>query len=164
MIPFHFSVSMTTRRPRPDEVDGVDYHFVEDDRFSEAVERGELAEWAVYNEHRYGTPRGALETHLAAGEDVLLDIELLGARQIKEAFPEAMLIFIEPPSLEVLESRLRSRGDTSDTEIAGRLAVAESQITEGRELFEHFVVNDDLAAAISEVAGILSASRPLESS
>jgi guanylate kinase len=162
-IPFHFSVSMTTRAARPGELDGIDYHFVTDARFTKAQADGELAEWAEYNGRRYGTPRAELESHMAAGEDVLLDIELHGARQVKAAFPEAMLIFIMPSSLEVLKERLKGRGDTSEAEIEGRLSIAEAQISEGRDLFEHFVVNDELAAAIDEVAGILSAPRPLDS-
>lgn len=164
LMPFYFSVSMTTRAPRPGERDGVDYHFVDAHRFDEALARGELAEWAEYNGHRYGTPREALESRLAAGEDVLLDIEMHGARQVKAAFPEAVMIFIAPPSMEVLERRLRGRGDTTEAEIAGRLAIAQAQIAESRGLFEHFVVNDDLASAIDRVAGILAAPRRLDSS
>jgi guanylate kinase len=161
-LPFYFSVSMTTRAPRPGEEDGVDYLFVDDARFSEALAAGELAEWAEYSGHRYGTPRAGLDAHLSRGDDVLLDIEVLGARQIKSAYPAAVLIFIEPPDLAVLEARLRGRGDTTEAEIAERLAVAEAQIAEGRELFDHFVINDDLASAIDRVAGILSAPRRLD--
>jgi guanylate kinase len=163
-LPFHFSVSMTTRAPRPGEEEGVDYLFVDDARFAKAVAAGELAEWAEYSGHRYGTPKAGLEIHLARGEDVLLDIELHGARQIKSVYPEALLIFIEPPDPAVLEERLRGRGDTTEAEIAERLAVAEAQIAEGRGLFDHFVINDDLVSAVDRVAGILSASRRLDSS
>jgi len=156
-MPFHFSVSMTTRPARPGEVSGVDYHFVDRNRFLAARDAGELLEWAEYSDHLYGTPRAPVERALVAGEDVLLDIEVLGAEQVKEAFPEAELVFLEPPSLEALEARLRGRGDTDEEQIAQRLALAQWQMDRARGLFDHFVVNDDLARAIDEVAGILAA-------
>lgn len=155
-MPFHFSVSMTTRPARPGEEEGVDYHFVDRDRFLAARDTGELLEWAEYSDHLYGTPRAPVEQALAAGEDVLLDIEVLGAEQVKETFPEALLVFLEPPSLEVLEARLRGRGDTDEEQIAQRLALARWQMDRARGLFDYFVVNDDLARAIDEVAGILA--------
>jgi guanylate kinase len=156
-MPFYFSVSMTTRPARLGEVDGVDYHFVDRARFLAARDRGELLEWAEYSDHLYGTPRAPVERALAAGEDVLLDIEVLGAEQVKEAFPEAVLVFLEPPSLAALEARLRGRGDTDEEQIARRLALARWQMDRAHELFDHFVVNDHLARAIGEVAGILTA-------
>ena len=122
---------MTTRPPRPGEVDGVDYFFVDRDRFLAARDAGELLEWAEYSGHLYGTPRAQVEGPLAAGEDVLLDIELRGAEQVKAAFPEAVLVFVAPPSLEVLAARLRGRGDTGDEQVARRLAVAREQIAAG---------------------------------
>jgi guanylate kinase len=97
---------------------------------------------------------------LADGRDVLLDIEILGARQVHEQFPEALMVYILPPSPEALEERLRGRGDTSEEDVAGRLAVASWQMEEARTFFDHFVVNSDLERAIEEVAGILSAPRP----
>ncbi|HSG79518.1 MAG TPA: guanylate kinase, partial [Acidimicrobiia bacterium] len=109
-IPFRFSVSMTTRRARPDEVHGEDYFFVDRSRFERAIADGELLEWAEYAGHLYGTPRGPVAEMLQAGHDVLLDIELVGARQIRGAFPHALMIFIAPPGMEELERRLRSRG------------------------------------------------------
>jgi len=157
---FRFSVSMTTRAARPDEVDGVDYRFVDRETFEQAVAAGEMVEWAEYSGHLYGTPRAAIAVPLAEGEDVLLDIEERGARQVRAAFPEALMVYLLPPSMEVLEQRLRSRGDTAEKEIRRRLAVAAWQIEEAQDLFDHFVVNGDLAAAIDEVAGILSAPRP----
>ncbi len=159
-LPFHFSVSMTTRPPRPGEVDGADYFFVARDRFVAARDAGELLEWAEYSGHLYGTPRSQVEGPLAAGRDVLLDIELLGAQQVKAAFPEALLVFIVPPSLEVLEARLRGRRDTGDEQVARRLAVARGQMAEARSWFDHIVVNDDLRRAIDEVAGILMVPAP----
>jgi len=151
---------MTTRLPRPDEVDGVDYRFVDRDTFLQAVERGEMVEWAEYSGHLYGTPKAAIEGPLAAGDDVLLDIEILGARQVKDAFPEALMIYVLPPNLEALEARLRGRGDTPEDAVQRRLAVANWQIEQARQFFDHFVVNDDLVAAIDEVAGILTSPRP----
>ncbi|MBU1226913.1 MAG: guanylate kinase [Actinobacteria bacterium] len=157
---FHFSVSMTTRPARPDEVDGVDYRFVDRAAFEAAVANGEMVEWAEYSGHLYGTPKAAIEDPLAAGADVLLDIEILGARQVKEAFPEALMIYVLPPSLGALEERLRARGDTPPDAMEKRLAVAGWQIEQAKQFFDHFVVNDDLAAAIDQVAGILSSPRP----
>jgi guanylate kinase len=155
-MPFHFSVSMTTRPARPGEIDGVAYHFVAPEEFVAARERGELIEWAEYSGHLYGTPRAPVAAALAAGEDVLLDIELLGAEQVKAAINEALLVFVEPPSLEVLEARLRGRGDTDEAQIAHRLAAARWQMERARSLFDYFVVNDLLERAIDQVAGILT--------
>ncbi len=155
-LPFHFSVSMTTRPPRPGERDGIDYHFVDRGSFNRAVAAGDLVEWAEYAGHRYGTPRSEVERWISRGEDVLLDIEILGAAQVREVYPEAVMVFIEPPDAETLERRLRSRGDTSDREIADRLAVARWQTEQARGLFDHFVVNDELDRAVAEVTGILA--------
>ena len=157
---FHFSVSMTTRPARPDEIDGVDYHFVDRATFEAAVANGEMVEWAEYSGHLYGTPTEGIEIPLDNGEDVLLDIEILGARQVKDAFPEALMVYVLPPSLSALEERLRRRGDTSAGAMEKRLAVAEWQIEQAKRLFDHFVVNDDLASVIDEVTGILSAPQP----
>ena len=145
---------------RPGEIEGVDYRFVDRAAFEQAVAAGEMVEWAEYSGHLYGTPKAAISGPLANGEDVLLDIEERGARQVREAFPEALMVYLLPPSMEVLEQRLRSRGDTPEKEIRRRLAVAAWQMEEAQDLFDHFVVNGDLAAAIDEVAGILSAPRP----
>ena len=121
-------------------------------------ERGELLEWAEYGGHRYGTPKREVMSRLDAGRDVLLDIENDGARQVKAAYPQAILIFLLPPSMAVLEERLRARGDTSDADIARRLAVAESQAAEAARVYDHVVVNDDLTTAINQVSSILQQS------
>ena len=155
-LPFHFSVSMTTRPARSGEHDGVDYHFVTAQEFERAVAAGELVEWAEYAGHRYGTPRAEVERSLAGGEDVLLDIEILGAQQVRAAYPDALMVFIEPPDLATLEQRLRRRGDTDDEAIRRRLSVVAWQQERARSLFDHFVVNDDLDRAVAEVVGILS--------
>jgi guanylate kinase len=158
-LPFHFSVSVTTRDRRPGEVDGKDRYFVDADEFRSRIDRGEFLEWAVYNDELYGTPRREVEQALEKGRDVLLEIEVQGARQIKEAMDEAILIFIRPPSREVLAERLRSRGDTTADDVANRLEIATREMAAADELFDYQVVNDDLEAAVAEVVGILSPSK-----
>lgn len=151
---------MTTRPPRESEVDGVDYWFVTRQEFERRIAAGELLEWAEYNQDLYGTPRAPVIEQLAAGHHVVLDIENEGARQVRRSYPEAVLVFVLPPSLAVLEQRLRNRGDTADAD--ARLAVAREQIAAAPDLFDYVVVNDDLDAAISRVADILAspAARP----
>ena len=136
-------------------MDGVDYRFVTRGEFESAAAAGELLEWAEYGGNLYGTPRGPVLTHLDAGHDVLLDIENDGARQVKAAYPDAVLIFLLPPSLAELEVRLRSRGDTDDIQVRRRLAIAESQIADAEANFDHLVVNDDIGTAVAQVTGIL---------
>lgn len=147
---------MTTRSARPTEVAGKAYDFVTREEFETAIAAGELLEWAEYGGNLYGTPRDPVIAHLDGGENVLLDIENDGAGQIKHSYPDAVLVFLCPPSLAELERRLRSRGDTSDEEVRRRLAVAEDQIADAEENFDHLVVNDDIATAADEVTGILS--------
>lgn len=115
-----------------------------------------LLEWAEYNDNLYGTPAGAIEEANAAGRDVLLDIEIQGARQVKENRPSAVMIFIAAPSIDVLEARLRGRGDTSERDIADRLSIAASQLEVAPELFDFVVVNDDLAVAVAEVTSLIT--------
>jgi guanylate kinase len=153
------SVSATTRPPRPDEIDGVDYYFVDDEGFDRMEREGELLEWAeVFRGHRYGTPAGPVELHRSAGRDVLLEIDVEGARQVRERAPDAVLILLEPPSRAELERRLRSRGTESEADIAERLATADRELAQ-RDRFDHVVVNDDVEAASSQVAAIIEASR-----
>ena len=160
-LPFHFSVSMTTRPPRPGEVDGADYFFVDRDRFLAARAAGELLEWAEYSGHLYGTPRAQVEGPLAAGEDVLLDIELLGAEQVKAAFPEARAGVHRPAQPARCWRPGCGGGATPGT---SRWPAAwrwpGSRSTQARAWFDHIVVNDDLERAIDEVAGILTAPAP----
>lgn len=153
--PFHFSVSGTTRARRPDEVHGVDYYFLDRSEFERRVAAGEFLEWAEYSGNLYGTLRSEVLGHLGAGRDVLLDIENDGARQIKANHPDAVLIFLLPPSRTELLRRLEQRGDTDAAAIARRLAVADEQIADARANFDHLVVNDDLDTAIAEVVSIL---------
>jgi guanylate kinase len=153
------SVSATTRRPRPGEVDGVDYFFVDDSGFDRMVGDGEMLEWAeVFHGHRYGTPAGPVELHLDAGRDVMLEIDVEGARWVRERVPDAVMILLEPPSRSELERRLRSRGTDTDEGIAERLAKADWELSQ-RDLFDHTVVNDDLDGASSQVAAIIGYSR-----
>jgi len=159
--PFHLSVSVTTRDARPGEVDGEDYEFVSDDEFQRRVDDGDFLEWAHYSDRRYGTPRGSLEERLASGSDVVLEIEVQGAGQVKAAMPESLMIFVVPPSLAELEERLRGRGDTHDFE--RRLEIARTEMEVGSALADHVVINDDLERVVSEVAGILKESKgPLQ--
>ena len=152
------SVSVTTRAPRPAEVDGVDYFFVDDDAFDRMIRAGELLEWAEIVGHRSGTPRGFVEDRLAAGRDVVLEIDVVGASQIRDRVPGPVLIFVEPPSMEELERRLRGRGTETEDRIRLRLETAGWEL-EQREWFDHAIVNDDLERASSQVAAIIEASR-----
>jgi guanylate kinase len=152
------SVSVTTRAPRPAEVDGVDYFFVDDDAFDRMIRAGELLEWAEIVGHRSGTPRGFVEDRLAAGRDVVLEIDVVGASQIRDRVPGSVLIFVEPPSMEELERRLRGRGTEIEQRIRLRLETAEWELDQ-RDWFDHVIVNDDLERASSQVAAIIEASR-----
>jgi guanylate kinase len=154
-----FSVSATTRSPRPGETQGVDYDFVATEEFEEMVASDALLEWAIYSGNHYGTPASPVEAEIAAGRDVLLDIEFDGARQVRAQRPDALMIFVSPPSTEVLEQRLRSRGDTASQDIANRLKIAETQLEEAPGLFDHIVVNDVLDRATREVADLIIGSR-----
>ena len=119
------------------------------------IARDALLEWAIYDENHYGTPSDPVAAETAAGRDVLLDIEIEGARQVRAQRPDALMIFVSPPSTEVLRQRLRSRGDTSSRDIASRLKIAESQLEEAPGLFDHIVVNEDLEHAIDDVADLI---------
>ena len=153
-----FSVSATTRAPRPGEVDGIAYWFVDHDEFVDLVDSGGMLEWAEYGGYRYGTPRAPVVEVLESGSHVILDIENDGAHQVQAAYPAAVLVFLMPPSRVELERRLRARGDTSDGDIERRLAVADEQMIDARESYDHLVVNDNLGGAISQVVSILEES------
>jgi guanylate kinase len=154
-IPVHFSVSATTRPSRPGEVEGFHYRFVTPEEFRRLVDDDALLEWAVFNEHYYGTPRDAVEAALEDGRDVLLEIEVQGARQVRKVMPEALMIFVAPPSLADLRRRLQARADTSPTDISAKLRIAEEELAAARQLFDHVVVNDDVERAVEEVVAIL---------
>ena len=152
------SVSVTTRPPRPTERDGVDYFFISDVEFDRMVAGAELLEWAEIVGHRSGTPAAFVRDRRTDGRDVLLEIDVEGARQVRERIPEAVLVFLEPPSMEELERRLRGRRTEDDDRIEWRLQTARREM-ERRSSFDHVVVNDDLDRASAEVAAIIDASR-----
>jgi guanylate kinase len=153
-----FSVSHTTRPMRAGERDGVDYHFVSDEEFMRLVDAGAFLEWAVYNGRRYGTSMDSIEAPLREGLDVLLEIEVQGARQVRERRPDARFVFLLPPSLDALRQRLVSRGTDSPEEVERRLEVARSELEAVRE-FDYAVTNDDLEVCVASVLEILSAER-----
>ena len=154
---FHLSVSATTREPRPGEVDGVDYFFLGEDRFREWIEQGRFLEWAEFSTHLYGTPRVEVEKQLNRGRDVVLEIEVMGAIQVKEANPDAVFIFITPPSIQELEARLAGRGDTVD--IPRRLARAKAELGHADD-FDYRIINDVLSETVSEVQLLLAPEVP----
>ena len=149
-----FSVSATTRDPRPSETDGVHYYFVTKEEFEELVATGQMLEYSVHNANYYGTPRAQAEEKMLSGS-VLLDIEPVGAGQVRKAAPEAVLIFIMPPSMEELERRLRGRGDTPEDQIAMRLERAVWEM-EQRHWYDHVVVNDDAERCADEILKIIA--------
>jgi guanylate kinase len=153
--PFRFSVSATTRPPRPGEIDGVHYQFVPVEDFRRMVEDSQLLEWAEYGDNLYGTPLIPVLNVLDLGEDMLLEIEVNGAQQVREVYPDATMIFIRPPSLGELERRLRARGDTDEVSISRRLDIAADELAVAEQLFDHVVVNDDVDQAMNDVLDIL---------
>ncbi|GAB3599205.1 guanylate kinase [Microbacterium tumbae] len=153
----HLSVSATTRAPRPGEVDGVHYYFVDDAEFDRMIADGELLEYAVvHNRSRYGTPRAPIDAALAAGRTVLLEIDLQGARQVREAEPSATLIFLLPPSWDELVHRLVGRGTEDEEERARRLRTAKVELAAQSE-FDYLIVNEDVGAAAREVVELSEA-------
>lgn len=157
----YLSVSATTRTPRTTEVEGKDYYFLTRDRFQEAIADGEFLEWAEYAGNYYGTPRASVEEKIALGKQVLLEIEIVGAKQIKKTFPEALRIFILPPSLEELERRLRDRATDSEAAILKRLERAKTEIDTGQE-FDVRVINDDFEQAIRNLEVTIFAAQTLK--
>lgn len=153
-----FSVSATTRSPRPNEKDGRDYHFVGRDEFVRMRDAGELIEWAEVHGNFYGTPLENVRRTKERGQFLLLDIDVQGARQIRERVPDAVLVFILPPSGKVLVERLRARGTEDASVLRRRLTNAEEEIHAAPE-FDHVVVNDDLETAVAELEAILRGER-----
>jgi guanylate kinase len=154
ILDLDLSVSATTRRPRPGEQDGVDYHFTSEEEFDRMAREGLLLEHATYSGHRYGTPRSEVEPRLGAGRSVVLEIEVQGARQVRQAMPEAVQVFIAPPSPDALRDRLEGRGTDRPEDIERRLSVAEQELSAQRE-FGHVVVNDDLDRATDELVALV---------
>jgi guanylate kinase len=149
------SVSATTRPPRPGEQDGVDYHFLSSEQFDRALANGEFVEHATYSGNRYGTLRAELERRLGAGVPVVLEIEVQGARQVREAMPQADAVFISPPSREALRARLIGRGTDAPQQVDARLRRAEEELDAQSE-FEHVVINDRLQEATEQLVEIVS--------
>lgn len=149
------SVSCTTRPPRPGERDGVHYRFIDDAEFDALVERGDMLEWAlVHGAHRYGTPRGPVAEALAQGRPALLEIDLAGARQVRESMPDALFVFVAPPSWEALVERLVGRGTEGAAERERRLATARTELAAADE-FDVVVVNDTVERAAAELERLL---------
>lgn len=153
------SVSVTTRRKRPYEVDGEHYHFVDRREFERLKQGGGLLEWAEFAGNLYGTPRVGVETHLALGVPVLLKIDLQGARQVRDAMPQALLVFLAPPSVEELKRRLIGRGTEDEETLRRRLSHADEELAAEPE-FDRTVVNDSIERAADELIELLG-SRPI---
>jgi guanylate kinase len=160
----HFSVSATTRAPRPGEVDGVDYTFVTAERFQQLIDDGELLEWADIHGglHRSGTPAQPVRDAVRAGRPVLIEVDLAGARSVKAAMPESISVFLAPPSWEVLESRLTGRGTESPEVRARRLETARAELA-AQDTFDTVVVNAELESACAELLSLLVGRQPSDS-
>ena len=154
----YYSVSSTTRSPRPGEVDGIDFHFVTDAAFVAMRDRDEFAEWATVHNHFYGTPAKALEGALRRGLDILLDIDTHGARQLRQRYPEAVSVFIMAPSMAELEARLRERNSDAPGEISRRLSRARDEIAAWRH-YDYLIINRDVKEAVEQLADIILAER-----
>lgn len=149
------SVSWTTRPQRPSEADGVHYRFVDEATFRDAAGRGAFVEWEEFRGHLYGTPWDEVRRGLEEGNDLLLEIDVRGAATLKERFPEALTIFLAPPSIEVLEERLRRRGTDAPEHIAARLAQATEEL-DARTGFDHVVVSDEIGPTVDRIEAILA--------
>jgi guanylate kinase len=155
------SVSATTRKPREGEVDGVQYSFLSEDAFRKMVAEGDFLEWAEVHGKLYGTPRNRVMDMLACGKDVILEIDVQGARQVRKKMPEAVTVFVAPPSAEVLEERLRNRGTEDEVELRKRLRHAGVESREKAE-YQYVVVNDQLYRAVEEFCAIYEKESPLQ--
>ncbi|MBQ2898689.1 MAG: guanylate kinase [Oscillospiraceae bacterium] len=155
----YFSVSATTRNPRPGEIDGVHYSFKSREEFEHDIETGEMLEHAVFNGNYYGTPKSAVEEKLSAGKDVVLDIEIQGARNVKRLMPEAVLVYILPPSIDELKKRLVGRNTEDAETIKGRLSTAYRELHEAPELYDYFIVNDMVENAAIKIKDIIEGER-----
>ncbi len=153
-----YSISHTTRPPRKNEVHGRDYYFISSEAFEEKIHAGEWAEWARVHGNHYGTSASQLNTHMEGGRDILLDIDVNGARQIKNRYPESIAFFIMPPSMKSLEERLRNRGTDTEADIEKRLAHAHKEIAE-RSFYDHEIVNDSIEDAVEEFANLIAGYR-----
>lgn len=153
-----YSVSMTTRASRPGEVDGIHYFFRKKEEFEAMIKEDELLEWAQFCDNYYGTPRFAVEQAIQAGQDVILEIEIQGALQIKKRFPQGVFTFIVPPSMDALSERIHKRGTESEEVIQKRLATAIQELEYVSE-YDYVVVNDEVPAAVDKLKSILVAEK-----
>jgi guanylate kinase len=149
-----YSISFTTRPPRIDEKDGVDYHFISEATFRKKIDANELAEWAEVHGHLYGTSARYIEETLAGGQDVLMDIDVEGTKRLSARYPEAISVFITPPTMKELEKRLNRRGTDSPVVVARRLRSAEAEMAQVH-CYDHVIVNDDLAKALLKLETII---------
>jgi guanylate kinase len=154
----HFSVSHTTRAPREGERNGVDYYFVTEPAFRELIAKGAFLEYAVYQNHFYGTSRAAVAEPTAKGFDLILEVEMQGAEQLQVRLPDAVRVFIEPPSLDVLETRLRDRRTETEEVLRGRLQRAQEELAYARQC-HHRIVNDSVDRAVAELLRIIREAR-----
>ncbi|MBW3041494.1 guanylate kinase [Prochlorococcus marinus] len=148
------SISATTRHPRAGEIDGQHYFFLEQKEFQKIIDSGGFLEWASFSNNCYGTPQKIVKEKIEKGTNVLLEIELEGARQIRNSFPEALQIFLAPPNLSELEKRIRGRGTETESSIKDRLAIAKKEIIAKKE-FDAVVINDDIDKAFREIEGLM---------
>lgn len=149
------SVSLTTRKPRPGEVNGVNYNFLSQEEFKNAIENDEFLEWAVYNNNYYGTSKKVVENTLKQGKSIVLEIEIQGAKQIMEKCPDAVFVFIMPPSVEELEKRLRGRNTEDEQTILNRLKITQKELEVGQK-FQYKVVNDKIENAVMNIQKIIN--------
>lgn len=150
------SISLTTRSIRDNETDGKDYYFISSDKFDDMISKGEVLEYAQYGVNMYGTPKAPVDKWLSEGKTVVLKIEVQGAKNIKEMYPDSVGIFLLPPSMEVLEKRLRSRGTETEEDIRRRLEIARDEIHKSVD-YDYFVINDELETASDDVLTIIRA-------
>lgn len=162
--PYALSVSATTRSPRPGEVPGVSYHYITKEEFETRIEEGDFFEWARYVENYYGTPKSFVMEKLEAGQDVILEIEAEGAFKVRSQYPQAMLIFMVPPSMEELRRRLVGRGSETEETVAKRLKKAAEEELDKAKLYDFLVINDDLAACVEELHSVIQNNKGIKPS
>ncbi len=155
----YFSVSATTRKPRAGEIDGVHYSFKTKEEFEHDIETGEMLEHAQFSGNYYGTPRSAIEEKLSQGKDIILDIEIQGAKNIKRLMPEAVLVYILPPSIEELKKRLTGRKTEDEESISRRLHTAYTELHEAPDMYQYFIVNDVVDNAATKIKDIIEGER-----
>lgn len=155
---FFYSVSATTRKARPGEIDGINYHFISKDKFEELIKSNGMLEYACYCDNYYGTPKDKVEEMLDAGKDVILEIEVIGAMKIKQQCPDALFIFILPPSLKELKKRLTDRGTESADIVDQRINQAEREIKEAYQ-YDYAIVNDKLDYAVDDLVSVIKAEK-----